>query len=263
MRIKILNKPVRQNVELFLQILRRVKQKQVQKSLPSQKVFVAWLNRETGQLLFAETAEESQFLQKREWKPISFSYRYDVISGEIEFFVQEADEKQQVFHSDDMAPSAFRILQETMKIFHEISQKLNGPSDFDTKISVLSKLSIDAEVSHIDRNILIDAWHHADRTQAESLLLDRPVGTYLFRKDPYAEVLEEQLERQLRKKINCFTLTYSQENRKISDCTLVHFEGIWEIYNDDPSLKQKKFPDLKDLVSSMKDVLRYPLYHQW
>ncbi len=262
MRIKILDQPVRQNVEVFLQIMRRVKQKQVQKALPSEKIFRAWLNRETGQLFFAEIAQDSYYLGKKEWKPIEFSYRYDPVNGEIQFLVQEGQKTVGVFHSDDLAPVAFRILRETMKVLSEIGGRLKGPSDLDTKISVLTKLTIDAEISHSDRNLIIDCWHHADRMQAETLLKDRPSGTYLFRRDPFAEILEEQLEMQLSKKIKCFTLTYSHEIDKFCDLTLVHAEGTWQIYDDDPLLEQKKFFELQDLVGSLKNVLKYPLYHE-
>lgn len=59
MRIKILDEPVRQNVELFLQILRKVKEKRGPKSTPAEEVFKAWLNTETGRMLFADGEEAS------------------------------------------------------------------------------------------------------------------------------------------------------------------------------------------------------------
>ena len=69
------------------------------------------------------------------------------------------------------------------------------------------RITISTAESHSfkDRNILNDAWHDANRMQAESLLEGKPVGTYLFRKDPYAAILEKQLEEQMNKKIQCFT----------------------------------------------------------
>ncbi len=260
MRIKILDEPVRQNVELFLQILRKVKEKREPKSTPAEEVFKAWLNTDTGQMLYTEEKETSRYLGKKEWKPVSFGYQFEPETGEIQFVVRIAGEKKSILRSDDMAPVAFRVFQETLKVFGEIGTLLKGPSDLGTKISVLSNMAIIAEVSHTDRNIIIDLWHHADRMQAESLLLGRPVGTYFFRKDPYALVLEEQLEKELRKTVKCFTLTYSQKSKKISDYTLVHVDHSWQVYNDDPSLGQKTFKELKDVVASQKSVLKYPLY---
>lgn len=260
MRIKILDEPVRQNVEQFLKILQRVKQKQIQKASFPEKIFKAWLNRESGQLFFAEVLEESLYIAKKEWKPIEFIYLYDPSTGEIQFFVREAGKEQTVFHSDDLTPISFRILRDTMKIFSEIGERLKGPSDLNTKISVLSKMIVDNEVSHEDRNILLAAWHYVDRMHAESLLSSLPVGTYLFRKDAFADMLEDQLEREFQKKIKCFTLTFSQEGRKVSDLTLVHMDGAWQIYDDDPSLEQKRFFELKDLVNSLNSVLKKPLF---
>lgn len=262
MRLKILDEPVRQNVEVFLNILRKVQEKQLQQPFPEEKVFNAWLNRKTGQFFFAKTPEDTQYLAQKEWKPVKFIYHYDELKGEIGFFVYEAGEKEEVFYSQDLTETAFQVLQKTMKVFGQITQQLKGPSDLDTKISVLSKLIINTEVSHKDRNVIIDLWHPADRMQAESLLLDLPMGTYFFRKDPYAELLEEQLERQLGKKIKCYTLTYSQENHKITDHTFVLVDGVWQIYDDDPSLKQHSFSNLKDMMDSLKSVLRYPLYRK-
>jgi hypothetical protein len=261
MRIKILDAPVRQNVEIFLDIMRRAKQKQLQKNPPSEKVFNVWLNRETGQLFSSDLREESQYLGKKEWKLVELSYLYEPASGEIYFLVKEGEKEQELFKSGDLAPGAFRILCETMKVLGQIGGQLKGPSDLNTKISVLTHLVIDAEVSHQDRNVIIDAWHHVDRFQAESLLEGLPIGTYLFRKDAYADILEEQLQKQHHKKIKCFTVTFSSGDRKVSDLTFVHMDGAWQVYNDDPSLEQNKFSDVKDLVDSLKEILKEPLYH--
>ena len=260
MRLKIQDEPVRQNVEVFLQILRKGPEKQVQRSIPEEQVFNAWLNRKTGQFSFAKVAEETQHLGQRDWKPVRFMYHYDPARGEISFFVYEAEGKEEVFHSQDLTETAFQVLKKTMKVFGQITQQLKGPSDLNTKISVLAKLIINAEVPYRDRNVIVDIWHHADRMEAESLLVNLPVGTFLFSKDPFAQVLEEQLERQLGKKVRCYTLTYSQENHKITDLTFVHVDGVWQIYNDDPSLEQQSFSDLNEMTNSMKSVLRYPLY---
>jgi hypothetical protein len=261
MRFKIVDVPVRQNIELFLDLLRRSKQKLQHREIPSEKIFKAWLNRETGQLLFAEVAKESLFLAKEEWKPIDISYRYDLGVGEIIFLIEEREVPLKGFRCDDLTPVAFNIVRDTMKVLNRICQNLKGPSDLETKMSVLTKLTIDGSVSHVDRNILIDAWHHVDRMGAEALLMDKPVGTYLFRRDHFSEILEQQLREQLKKPIKCFTLTFSQPNKKFCDITLVHLEGEWQYYDDDPSLKNRAFQELRDLLALWKDQLKYPLYH--
>ncbi|GEM_PF-6249827 len=316
MRLKILDGLVRQNVEVFLKILRKVQEKQTYRSGPEDKVFHAWLNRKTGQFSFVEIPEETQNLSRKDWKPIRFMYQYDPKKGELAFCIYEADEKKEVFHSQDLTDNAFQVLQKTMRVFSQITQQLKGPSNLDTKISVLSRLIIHSEVVHKGKNVLpnaaenldlgsslspgiarsnrapistrsgdssvpieeaftsapnptfsharyiFDLWHEVDRINAESLLAELPVGTYFFRKDLYAQLLEEQLERQLGKKIKCYTLTYSQENDKVTDHTFVFTEGSWQIYNDDPSLKQQQFLDVGEILISMKGVLKYPLYRK-
>ena len=260
MRFKIQDAPVRQNVELFLEILRRSKQKLHHKKVPSEKIFKAWLHRETGELSFADMTTEALFLAKEEWKAVDISYRYDPQKGEIVFMIEEREAPLKGFRCDDLAPIAFNTARETMRILNTICQNLKGPSDLDTKMAVLTKLKIDGSVSPIDRNILFDAWHHVDRIGAEALLLDKPVGTYLFRRDPYSEILEQQLHNQHKRPIKCLTLTFSQPNKKISDITLIHYNGGWQYYDDDPSLENKSFQDLQDLLAVWKEQLKYPLY---
>jgi hypothetical protein len=261
MRIQILDEPVRQNVEFFLKVIRRAREKQVAKSLPADKVFRAWVNSKTGQLFFAGSGDEMPFTGKKEWRAVVFSCNYDQREGEISFFLQDADGRKGAFDFHNFDPSAMRILRDTMSIFSQIGQKLKGPSDLDTKIAVLSKMHIEAKISHQERNILIDTWHEMDRMQAETLLRGKPPGTYLFRQDGFAKILEERLIQEFGHRIKCFTLTFSAEGNKISDYTLVHSDGLWQIYNDDPSLvKQEKFSGLEEIILRHKNTLKYPLY---
>jgi uncharacterized protein Usg len=197
---------------------------------------------------------------KQEWKPVDISYRYELQRGEIVFLIEEREVLIKGFRCDDLTPIAFNIVRNTMQMLNAICQNLKGPSNLDTKISVLTRLVIDGTVSHTDRNILIDAWHPVDRIEAEALLSDKPVGTYLFRRDSFSEILEQQLCAQHKKLIKCFTLTFSEVNEKFSDITLVHCDGKWQHYDDDPSLRNPSFPELKDLLDLWKEQLKHPLY---
>jgi hypothetical protein len=258
MRIQVDEGPVRENIEVLLNVLSHIDQEVSAQEL-STKVFDAWVNRETGKL-FSEGSTSS--LGKKDWKQIEICCVYDPEQGEVCFLVEEPTTKKKSFRYDDLTPQALSIIGNTLKVINKAMQRLKGPSDLQTKMSVMSKIEIDRSGPHANRNILNEAWHPSDRFQAEAILWDKPTGTYLFRKDPYAEFLEQQLQRQLNKKVMCFTLTYSQADRKFSDLTLVHCEGTWLIYDDDPSLEQPKFNEIMDLLSLMKDVLKYPLYHK-
>lgn len=258
MRVRIAEEPVRQNIELFLGVLREAKTKQ---AVPNEKVFKAWLHRESGQLFFDQIVKEKEFLAQREWKPISISYLFDPQDEELFFLVEEAESKTQGFRFDDLTQLSFRVLKQTFKVLNEMSNRLKGPSNLETKMAVILKTQVQSPESHTDRNILIDAWHAVDRLEAEALLLHKPEGTYLFRKDNYTAILEWHLKKEHGKELKCFTLTYSCCNRKFCDLTLVHCEGCWQVYNDDPSLEQRIFEDLKEFLSSMQSALKHPLYH--
>jgi hypothetical protein len=159
-----------------------------------------------------------------------------------------------------MTQEAFHIIQETLHVINALCLQLKSSGGLDAKISAIARVAIDATTSSQNKRILIDAWHFVDRMGAEDLLLSKPVGTYLFRKDSYADILEQQLKQQMNKKIRCFTLTYSGPNLKISDLTLVEVDGSWQVYNDDPSLEQTAYSELQELLGQFKRRLKYPLY---
>ncbi len=256
MRIKVVDGPVRQNIELFQRVLRHHPHPR-----HSTKLFKAWINRKTGQFFVDDIHEESSFLGKKDWKPVDIVCVYDPQLGEMCFLVEESELSKKSFRYDDLTPAAYAIMSQTLLLLNKISEQLKGPSDLETKMGVILKLELEnAEPTKI-RNILLEAWHPSDRYQAEVLLWDKPAGTFLFRKDPYADLLEIQLERHHGKKVKCFTLTYSQSDRMFSDLTLVHYEGYWLIYDDDPALQEPRFSELMELLDQLRHLLKYPLYH--
>lgn len=259
MRVQIIDAPVRQNVEIFLNILRRVNQKK-SSALPTEKDFPAWVHRNTGELRFEADGNKKHSFSPTEWKVVKISYYYTPKTGEIWFCIEEPGAQEEGFHTDDLDPLAFQIMRDTMKVFNEICRRLKGPSGLDAKMAVVNKLQVQGPGTNIDRNILIGAWHFVDRKGAEELLWKKPVGSYLFRKDPYVKILEQELTRQHHKEIKCITLTYLEPHRKITDLTLVHVDHGWQIYNDDPSLKQRSYSELEDLLVQFKDRLKFPFY---
>lgn len=261
MQIKIEDSTIRQNIEFFLEILRRAKRNESQPVGVEQKVFHACVHRQTGQIYFNQSSNDDDSHQEREWKPVLIRYDFDPQEGEIAFEVDEAENPEHTFATGDMSPLACRIMFQTLKVLNEVCQRLKGPSLPDAKISVLTRLKIDAGVPAPDRNLVISAWHQVDRFIAEELLWQKPIGAYLFRKDEFAQILETQLQNQRENKIKCITLTFKDEDFKISDLTLVNNGHEWQVYNDDPSLKQQGYSDLMELVKSLALKLKYPLFH--
>jgi len=257
MKIKVAEPPVRKNVELFLEILKRA-----QEENEDERLFLkAWINCNTGQLMADYVRAESLKLAKKEWKPVEICCVYDPQQGEVCFWIEEQEGGKEAFDCGGLAPNAFTVIRETFEVLNDVSSRLKGPSDLKTKISVLTRTEVSTEMeAHVDKNILLEAFHTVDRLQAEILLWNEPPGTYFFRKDLYAALLEEELERALGKKLKCFTLTYSEPDRKFTDLTVVHIDNTWLIYNDDPMLEGKRFPSLEELLGDWDALLKFPFY---
>lgn len=260
MRVRIKDPTICQNVEFFLELLRRTEFKGEKESKSAQEVFKAYVNRETGQFLFQEALDGSDQSKQRDWKAVVICYAYRPEEGELYFEVDEPLREENTRTGDDLSPPAFQILSQTLRLFNELCHRLKGPSDIKTKVSVLTRLQVDATDSAPDRNLIISTWHNVDRLEAEGLLKDKPIGSFFFRKDEFTEFLERQLSHQLGKKVKCMTLTYKNAEGKICDTVLVHFTNGWQIYNDDPSLNQKTYEDLKALVEARSEELKYPMY---
>lgn len=221
---------VRQNVDTLLDLFKRIRKQSTKSTLR----YRTWIDCKTGQLCFTEEGKVPPQLKNKEWKQLDLTCSYDVKSGQMR--LEERDPS-----AINLKPTAMRIFQESIKAF----KKLENSSSCIVKVA--------------DQLLLSKIWHPVDRYEAESILLQQPIGTYLCRKDAFAELLEEQLSSQLAKKISLWTLSVLQAGNKCSDYTLVHVDGSWQIYNDDISLSQKRFSSLSQLIESIKGICRYPL----
>jgi hypothetical protein len=223
---------VRQNVDAFLDLFKRIRKQ----SSRSTVRFRTWIDCETGQLCFAEEDKLPPMLKDKQWKQLDLTCFYDEEAGQIRLEEQEPS-------AIDLAPMALRIFQESVRAL----KQLEGSTSCVVKLS--------------DQLLISKIWHHVDRYEAEALLFQHAIGTYLCRKDLFAELLENQLSRQMPQKISLWTITVVLPERKCSDYTLVHVNGSWQIYNDDVSLTQKTFSELAQLIESLKGICRYPLYN--
>lgn len=92
-------------------------------------------------------------------------------------------------------------------------------------------------------------FQNTNRETAESLLLNAPQGTYLFRKGGQ----DKQLERTLR--MPCYTLTWNGENQMISEKVVVQSPKGYQFYDDDLTLSGKAFSTLSALMSTLNPSL--------
>jgi hypothetical protein len=100
------------------------------------------------------------------------------------------------------------------------------------------------------------AWHAINREETERRLLSQQIGTFLFRKDHFALVLQEILRRALKKSIHCYTLSYLDDERIVRDKTVVLTDQQWTFYDDDPTLSGPSSASLRELICS---VAKHPL----
>jgi hypothetical protein len=103
------------------------------------------------------------------------------------------------------------------------------------------------------------AWQFMEREEAEKILLAKGVGTYLFRKDHFASCLEKILSGAKKASIECYTLAYLDATHAVREKTVVSWDGKWLFYDDDPSLTEKSYSSLKNLLGSLGSTLKMPL----
>jgi hypothetical protein len=152
-----------------------------------------------------------------------------------------------------MAPQGHKVLSETC---HYLKSALTHLHD----IHEFSHIEFEPSVQEIiGRDFLQEAWHAVQREDAELMLLNTVPGTYLFRKDRFASVMEEMISAAKKLRVRCFTLSYLDLNRQVRERTIVTWKDHWLFYDDDPTLSGRYFESLEHLLSSMGTVLKTPL----
>ncbi len=164
-----------------------------------------------------------------------------------------------------LSPEASKVMQETMQVLNALiadyKEALSGG------LPAFLKEFSSAEVSAFSstpnkKDIVHEAWYQVDRMEAEDLLLHKPSGTFLFRKDSFATLLEQTLRRQTHQPIACFTLTYIEPYARISDRTIVQKDNRFILYDDSPKLLGPSYATVEELLEqAIADPLLFPLLH--
>jgi hypothetical protein len=240
MKITVYNPIVRKNIELFKQLVER----QTHKQERGMRALAASINCLTGDFSFAHEAGA-----QKEWKAVLLQVNDQ---GELEL---SEGAQEFLFQYTDLQLAAYQVMLETIEKLNQILKHLR-PLDAEHIYREMQRLEIE-----FSKDIVHESWHQVDRAEAEFLLQGHPVGTFLFRRDEYAAILEDQLRVSLELSIKCVTLTFLGPKGKVSDLTLVRKEQHWVIYNDDPSLEGPAFPTIYAIIEKMKIHLRIPLIH--
>lgn len=255
------NEIIRKNVEVFKIILKRVSQlyenaSGIDKTAQSVLVF---MHRSRGEIRFFDHYAES--LNPNEWTCIRFHFSPSNFSQES-FSVGISNVNEKHFSWEELQPEAFFNLKETIKTIQFISKFLPKLKSFSSVLKEFSLTNIDTLFKHFpSQDIIHEAWHNLDRNECEQVLLNHPPGVFLFRKDEFASILEDQLSLTHKQKITCITLSYASSIKKISDLTLVKTNEGWTLYNDNPDLEEAKYPSVYSLLDSMRGVCNTPLLH--
>lgn len=165
-------------------------------------------------------------------------------------------EGQSIFHSGDLSNEANKVLSETIHTINQVFAKKMSESSLDQAISSLKHM----EFISPDSELFLSMFHPSmDREMAEKMLKGFPCGTYFFRRDAFAAILEEELSVRFAEPIRCFTLTAVLDEGKVIDHTVVERLGRYQIYNDDPLLSKHSFNSLTNLLQSLFEVCKIPL----
>lgn len=255
MKVVILDKRVRRNLELFRHLIHRQAEKTNKFFQVAKKTYNAYVNSNTGELRFTDLEKKKPQLGE-EWKPIIIQLRPN---GTGAFEVISADNNE-VFDCNQIKPEAYALLSKTIHILNQLSY---DPKQGNNPFWVLRHIShldfVLSEEEEGQRNLIHDSWHNVNREEAEYLLQNQALGTYLFRKDEFAQMLEDTLNEESVEPVICITMTYCDFDGKVCDKTLVYQNIKWQFYNDDPSLCGARYDNVKDLINTMRDQLSEPL----
>lgn len=257
MKIVILDKKVHQNLALFRHLIHRQAEKRRNFFRVAQKSYQAYVNCKTGELQFAELMERKKL--SKEWKPIIIQLRPNREGA----FEVVAPDNETAFDYSEFSKEGYDLFSKTMNILNQVSF---APKHRRNPFWILR------QVAHIDfllseeeegrRNLIHEAWHDVDRAEAEHLLKGRRPGTYLFRKDEFATLLEDQLNEDLSKPVVCITLTFRDWENKITEKTLIFWKGKWSFYNDNVELTEPSFDTVQALLATMGAELSGPLFSE-
>lgn len=206
MKIVILDKNVRRNIELFRQLVHRQGQKREVLIENIKKGYKAYLNCQTGELRFTRPKGHE------EWKSVILLLH----PGKEGAFEVASEGKNPAFDLSELTPDAEKLFSKTVKTLNELAYHPKHARD---AFWILRQIaSVDFVISDQEegvRNLVHDAWYNVDRVEAENLLGGKPFGTYLFRKDEFAQDLEDSLNESSSSPVTCITMTYTEKKGKI------------------------------------------------
>ncbi|MBM3207080.1 MAG: hypothetical protein FJZ57_00510 [Chlamydiae bacterium] len=256
MKIKVKNEQVRKNIELFKLILRKVHQNLDKGSTNDGIVVKGMFNKENGEVQFTDINSKPQ--DTTFWIPVEF--RFQTTNSLTNVPKCEVVSPDGVDIINECSLLAQEIIKQTKKNLLIILQILPKTTTLNDLCLEISKIRVDlADNSCRTLDVIYETWHQISRLESEDILCKYPPGTYLFRKDEYAALLENQLSLAHKIDIKCVTLSYANLVSTVCEIVLVKVPNGWLVYNDDPRLLEPTYPDIETFLDNMKGVLKKPL----
>jgi hypothetical protein len=271
MIIAINRREILDNLIRFKEHLSSLREEPYRKQQGSLRVYKALLNRQTGDFHFAEnisnleTRISNHRMQKgnlEDWKPI----RIHVEQGEPGIHFEVKDSKDFPLNPKELEPLAWRIAGETIEVLNKIGGNLPHitgtvlPEEY--ALQDLSCIHVTQDSGEIEN---LPGWSGSiSRIEAEHLLADRPVGTFLLRNgDEITICVTLALEEENHIVLQSYVLTVVEEQLKISDYLIVYTNKGWTFYSDDPDLTDCKYifyPTALVLLNSISRVAKAPFF---
>lgn len=251
MRVQVSNRSVKKNLEAFNFLLQKERKPEVSKK-KNRTVFHVSVDRASGEIVFQDLLPSAQVLSNKEWKPVCLRLSESI--GERKFELLEIGEGARPVTGNDLHPKALDILLLTLQALNELLVQARKTADPNLFLDQLIEFELQEGEVVVDTDILRSAWHPLSRAEAEKVLNGKIPGMFLFRKDEYASLLEKELRHP------CVTLTYTDGKEKVVDCTLVHYENCWLVYNGNPNLERTPYKTVLALIASLGHQLSLPFF---
>ncbi len=249
MRITVKDRVVKHNLELLKSLLQRSRHGKCK----------AWIETTTGEISTKPPTGEEK---KRKWRAVKIQLAGEPSLAQPALMIEEDTKtSEEIFDFSGWAIRARRVVLETVQT---INTRLATLPRGEKSEEFLARFAV-AQITLMRQgkektNLILEAWHNIDRVGAEKALEGHPGGTYLFRKDDYTALLEQELFNRFDGTVHyCVTLTYLDETGIVRDKTLVQREKYLVIFNDNPNLMEPHFATLEDAMRSIDPSLSRPL----
>ncbi len=257
MKISIQNETVRRNILALQSAVQPLRFKLDTLGEHIHCEFDAFVHKTNGALLLRAPDRMG-----KEWKIVVLEMELSPSSVDETFFcLYDDQEDREDFRWDDFKPEAIQAISETFHLLNKTSRELfSFTNDPMLLLDAICSIEITSGLQRLlGKDLVHEAWHQLDRVGAERLLQKEQSGTFIFRKDEYVYILENQLKMRFQIPLSCITITFIDKSQKVNDLTIVVKDNRWMFYDDDPNLEGDSYPDIYALLESAPGCFLVPM----